>query len=99
MKVLITGSAGFIGRNLVESLTNIRDGKDRTHPGLTGKIEEILEFDRDTDAEKLAQYCARADFVFHLAGVNRPRNIEAFMEGNRDFSEKLLCPGSPGQGP
>lgn len=90
MKVLITGSAGFIGRNLVESLKNIRDGKDRTHPGLTGKIEEILEFDRDTDAEKLAQYCARADFVFHLAGVNRPRNIEAFMEGNRDFSEKLL---------
>lgn len=90
MNILITGSAGFIGRNLVESLKSIRDGKDRTHPGLTGKIGEILAYDRDTPEEKLEQYCAGADFVFHLAGVNRPRNIEAFMEGNRDFSEKLL---------
>ena len=90
MKILVTGSAGFIGRNLVESLKNIRDGKDRTHPDLTGKIGEILEYDRNTGEEKLAQYCAEADFVFHLAGVNRPRNKESFMEGNRDFSIKLL---------
>lgn len=90
MDIVVTGSAGFIGRNLVESLKNIRDGKDRTHPALTGQIGRILEYDRDTPKEKLPQYCAAADFVFHLAGVNRPRHKEAFMEGNRDFSEKLL---------
>ena len=90
MNILVTGAAGFIGKNLIENIKNIRSGKDRTHPGLSGKIGEIFEYDRNNTPEDLADFCQKADFVFHLAGVNRPERTEEFMEGNRDFSKMLL---------
>lgn len=88
MKILVTGAYGFVGKNLVAALRNIRDGKDRTHPGLN--IEEIYKFGRDTGSALLAEYCWKADFVFHLAGVNRPKNSAEYMDGNRDFTAQLL---------
>ncbi|MBQ8762670.1 MAG: NAD-dependent epimerase/dehydratase family protein [Clostridia bacterium] len=88
MKILVTGSAGFVGKNLCAALKNIRDGKDRTHPAL--EITDIFEFDIDTDLMLLDKYCAEADFVFNLAGVNRPVNTEEFMKGNRDFPQMLI---------
>jgi len=88
MKILITGAAGFVGRNLTESLKNIRDGKDRTRPAL--KIDEIFEYDLDTDLALLDRYCANCDFVFNLAGVNRPQHPEEFMQGNFGFAGRLL---------
>ena len=88
MKILVTGAQGFVGKNLVANLRNIAQGKNRTRPNL--HIEEIFEYDLDTDPALLEEYCARADFVFHLAGVNRPRNNEEFMEGNFGFSSILL---------
>ena len=88
MKVLVTGAKGFVGKNLCQMLKTIRDGKNRTHPAL--HISEIFEFDLDTPQEFLRQYCAQADFVFHLAGVNRPENPEDFMAGNFGFSSMLL---------
>ena len=88
MKVLVTGAHGFVGKNLCQSLKNIRDGKDRTRPQL--KIDDIFEYDLDTDEGVLDEFCAEADFVFNLAGVNRPKNPEEFMTGNFGFAEKLL---------
>lgn len=88
MRILVTGAEGFVGKNLVESLKNIRDGKDRTRPGLV--IDGIDCYDVNTEKEKLAEYCREADFVFHLAGVNRPKNQEEFMKGNFGFSSELL---------
>ena len=88
MNILITGAAGFVGKNLTAALKNLRDGKDRTRQGLT--IAEIYEYDLDTDPARLVEYCQRADFVFHLAGVNRPRNNADFMTGNFGFSSRLL---------
>ncbi len=88
MKILITGSSGFVGKNLCEALKNIRDGKDRTHPSLT--VEEIFEYDIDTDKSLLDRFCERCDFVFNLAGVNRPQNSEEFMQGNFGFASTLL---------
>ena len=88
MKILVTGSAGFVGKNLVESLKNIKDGKDRTHPNLI--IDEIFEFDKDVPLTNLEEYCQKCDFVFNLAGVNRPQNTEEFMEGNFGFASTLL---------
>lgn len=88
MKVLVTGSAGFVGKNLVESLKNLRDGKDRTRPNL--KIEEIYEFDRDTNPSLLNEYSKKCDFVFNLAGVNRPKENSEFMKGNFGFASDLL---------
>jgi len=88
MNILLTGSAGFVGRNLVETLKCIRDGKDKTHPDL--HIGEIFEYDLNTPAELLDEYCAKADFVFHLAGVNRPQDPEEFMSGNFGFTSVLL---------
>ena len=88
MKILITGAAGFVGKNLVEALKNIRDGKDRRFPELS--IEEIYSYDIDSTDELLREACEKADFVFNLAGVNRPQNPEEFMQGNFGFASKLL---------
>ncbi len=87
MNILVTGAKGFVGRNLVENLKNIRDGKNRT-TGLC--VKEIYEYDIDTDPGLLEGYCAKADFVFHLAGVNRPKDPAEFMAGNFGFSSTLL---------
>lgn len=88
MNVLITGAAGFVGKNLTAALKNLRDGKDRTRPSLT--IEEVYEYNRDTSNRLLSEYCRKADFVFHLAGVNRPKDDAEFMSGNVGFSSVLL---------
>ena len=88
MKILVTGAKGFVGKNLVAALNNLLSGKDRTHPGLL--IEEIMEYDLDTDPALLEPYCERADFVFNLAGVNRPKDNAEFMAGNFGFASNLL---------
>ena len=88
MKILITGAKGFVGRNLVENLKNIRDGKDKTHN--ISRDLEILEYDIDNTLEQLDEFCKKADFVFNLAGVNRPKNKEEFIEGNFGFASTLL---------
>jgi len=88
MNVLITGAAGFVGKNLAAALQAIRDGKDRTHPGL--EIGELYLYDIDSPAELLEEACRKADFVFNLAGVNRPQNQEEFMQGNFGFASTLL---------
>ena len=88
MKILITGAKGFVGKNLASALKNIKDGKDKTRPNLG--IEEVYEYDLDTEKELLEKYCAQADFVFHLAGVNRPKDNAEFMQGNFGFSSVLL---------
>ncbi len=88
MKILVTGSEGFVGKNFCAALKNIRDGKDRTHPRII--IEEIFEFDINTDEALLDGYCMKADFVFHFAGVNRPEKTEDFMKGNYGFTSVLL---------
>ena len=87
MNILITGAKGFVGKNLVENLKTIRDGKNRTRQ-LT--VEEIYEYDIDTEPALLKEFCAKADFVFNLAGVNRPQNQEEFMQGNFGFASALL---------
>lgn len=88
MKILVTGAKGFVGKNLCATLYNIKDGKDRTRLGL--KIEEVFEYDIDTDPSLLDEYCQKADFVFNLAGVNRPKETSEFMEGNFGFASTLL---------
>ena len=88
MKILITGAAGFVGKNLTASLKNIKDGSDRTRPNL--HIDEIYEYDIHTDPELLDVWCEKADFVFNLAGVNRPKDNEEFMKGNFGFATTLL---------
>ena len=88
MKVLVTGAKGFVGKNLCAALRNIRDGKDRRFPDL--KIEEIFEYDIDSTPEELDRFCKDCDFVFNLAGVNRPQNQEEFMQGNFGFASTLL---------
>ncbi|MGN5979559.1 polysaccharide biosynthesis C-terminal domain-containing protein [Finegoldia magna] len=88
MKILVTGSKGFVGKNLVESLKNIKENKDRTHPKL--KIDEIYEFDINSSKEELNEFCSDCDFVFNLAGVNRPKNDDEFIKGNYGFASELL---------
>ncbi|MBR2043695.1 MAG: capsular polysaccharide biosynthesis protein CapF [Clostridia bacterium] len=88
MKILITGAKGFVGKNLTEALRNIKDGKDRTHPEIN--IEELYLYDIDSPASLLEEACKNADFVFNLAGVNRPENEEDFMKGNFGFASTLL---------
>ena len=88
MNILVTGAKGFAGRNLVENLKNIRDGKNKTRPNIT--VEEIYEYDIDSTPAELDEYCSKADFVFNLAGVNRPTDPADFKKGNRDFAETLL---------
>lgn len=88
MKVLVTGAEGFVGRNLVAALKNVRDGKDKT-TSLTQNLE-IFEYDLNTKPALLEGYCQKADFVLHLAGVNRPKEQSEFMEGNFGFTSALL---------
>lgn len=88
MNILITGAAGFVGKNLTAALECIRDGKDRTHPGLT--IGELYLYDLDSPNSLLEEACQKADFVFNLAGVNRPQTQEEFMQGNFGFASTLL---------
>ncbi len=88
MRVLITGAAGFVGRNLTEALKNIKDGKDKTHPKLS--IDEIYLYDINSNRDELDYYCKNADFVFNMAGVNRPQSSEEFMQGNFGFASCLL---------
>ena len=88
MRILVTGAKGFVGKNLCATLYNIRDGKDRTRPGV--KIDDVFEYDIDTNPSLLDEYCQKADFVFNLAGVNRPKDASEFMEGNFGFASMLL---------
>ena len=87
MKILVTGAKGFVGKNLVANLYNIKEGKDRTR---NLQIEEIFEYDIDSDLSLLDGYCKEVDFVFNLAGVNRPKDQSEFMEGNFGFASTLL---------
>ncbi len=87
MNILVTGAKGFVGKNLCAALKNIRDGKDRTRPV---KIEEVFEYDIDTEKSLLDGFCEKADFVFNLAGVNRPKETAEFMQGNFGFAGELL---------
>ena len=87
MKILVTGAKGFVGRNLCAQLKNIRDGKARNY-GV--EIDEVFEYDLDSTPEELDAWCAEADFVFNLAGVNRPKDASEFMEGNFGFASTLL---------
>ena len=88
MRILVTGAKGFVGKNLCANLRNIQEGKDRRYPDL--KIDEVYEYDIDSVPEQLSEYCQKADFVFNLAGVNRPQNQEEFRQGNFGFASTLL---------
>ena len=88
MKILVTGAKGFVGKNLCAALNNLKDGKDKTRPALS--VEEVFEYDIDSAPTDLERYCAEADFVFNLAGVNRPQTQEEFMQGNFGFASTLL---------
>ena len=88
MKILVTGAAGALGRNLVENLKAIRDGKNRTRPNL--HIDAIYEYDRNNTEEDLNRFCSDCDFIVHAAGVNRPKETAEFMEGNFGFTSTLL---------
>ncbi len=88
MRILVTGAKGFVGKNLCAQLNNIKDGKDKTHPGLT--IEAVYEYDIDNTIDELDGFCRDCDFVFNLAGVNRPQDQDEFMQGNFGFASTLL---------
>ena len=88
MKILVTGAKGFVGKNLCAQLNNIKDGKDKTHPGLS--IETVYEYDIDNTIDELDGFCRDCDFVFNLAGVNRPQDQDEFMQGNFGFASTLL---------
>ncbi len=88
MRILVTGAKGMVGTALVNNLKNIRDGKNRIRPALS--VSEIYEYDIDSSLDDLDRYCASCDFVFNLAGVNRPENPEDFMKGNFGFASVLL---------
>lgn len=88
MKILVTGARGFVGRNLVAQLNNIKEGKARCYGNIS--IDEVFEYDIDSTPQQLDEYCRQADFVFNLAGVNRPLNPDEFMQGNYAFASTLL---------
>ena len=98
MNILVTGAKGMVGTALVDNLKNLRDGKNRTRPGLD--IREIYEYDLSSTPEDLDEYCRKADFVFNLAGVNRPENPEDFMKGNfvRPFRHQRIRQEQKGRG-
>lgn len=87
MNILVTGAKGFVGKNLVENLKNIRDDKDKTR---SFSVDNIFEYDIDSTQKELEEYCSKADFVFNLAGVNRPKDNSEFMAGNFGFASTLL---------
>lgn len=87
MRILVTGAKGFVGKNLCENLKNVRDGKDRTR---SFSVEEVYEYDKDSSPSELDEYCKESDFVFNLAGVNRPKDNSEFMAGNFGFASTLL---------
>ena len=87
MKILVTGAHGFVGKNLCAQLNNIKDGKARNYPVT---VSQVMEYDLDTDPALLDDFCAQADFVFNLAGVNRPKDQSEFMQGNFGFASTLL---------
>lgn len=88
MNILITGAKGMVGTALVENLKNLKENKNRTRPNI--HIDEIYEYDIDSTYKELEVYCEKADFVFNLAGVNRPDNPEDFMKGNFGFASDLI---------
>ena len=88
MNILVTGAKGFVGRNLCAQLNNIKNGKARCYGDL--KIDEVFEYDIDSTSEQLDVWCQKADFVFNLAGVNRPKENVEFMKGNFGFASTLL---------
>lgn len=88
MKILVTGAKGFVGKNLCAALNNVKQGYDKTHGELV--IDEIFEYDLDSTPEELDAFCREADFVFNLAGVNRPKDNDEFMKGNFGFASTLL---------
>ena len=88
MNILVTGAKGMVGTALVNNLKNIRDNKNQTRPGIV--IDDIYEYDIDSTKAELDEFCSKADFVFNLAGVNRPENPEDFMKGNFGFASELL---------
>ena len=88
MKILVTGAKGFVGKNLCAQLNNIREGKNKCYGDLT--VSVVYEYDLDNTQEELERFCSTCDFVFNLAGINRPRSIEEFMQGNFGFASTLL---------
>ena len=88
MKILVTGAKGFVGKNLCAQLNNIRTGKAKCYGNLV--IDEVFEYDIDSTPDQLDSWCRECDFVFNLAGVNRPQNPKEFMEGNFGFATVLL---------
>ena len=90
MNILVTGAKGFVGKNFCLALTQIKNGNDKTHESLIGKIDEIFEYDRNNTQVDLEKYCKEADFVFNFAGVNRPKDNKEFLEGNFGFASTLL---------
>ena len=88
MKILVTGAKGFVGKNLCAQLNNIKDGKARCYGDLA--INEVFEYDLDSTPEQLDQWCKECNFVFNLAGVNRPKDNDEFMKGNFGFASTLL---------
>lgn len=88
MNILVTGAKGFVGKNLCAALKNIAEGKDRTRRSI--QVGGVFEYDIDTDPAMLDEFCAKCNFVFNLAGVNRPQNADEFMQGNFGFATKLL---------
>ena len=88
MNILVTGAKGFVGKNLCATFKTLMDGRNKTRPNIN--VGEIYEYDIKTDPALLDEYCAKADFVFNLAGVNRPQNVEEFMKGNFGFASTLL---------